>query len=274
MKIDDYIIFQNDEFVAINKPPGLLTIPDREGKESALKGILKEKFGEIFTVHRLDKETSGIVVFAKNEKSHKKLSILFEGREIEKFYLGLVIGKPANEKGNIDAGVIEHPVKKGLMAINKKARPNGSSGRGKTASTDYEVLESFRFYSWMQFQIHTGRTHQIRVHMKHFGNPVVCDALYGDGKPVLISTIKKKNYNLSKNEEAERPILSRLALHSWKLKFTLNKKEYNLEAELPKDLKALLQQLRKNNSSPPTPTLSALRHLLPREKGNGNIHSY
>ncbi|MDQ3681938.1 MAG: RNA pseudouridine synthase [Bacteroidota bacterium] len=274
MKIDDYIIFQNEDFVAINKPAGLLTIPDREGKEPALKGILKEKFGEIFTVHRLDKETSGIVVFAKNERAHKKLSILFEGREIEKFYLGLVIGKPANEKGNIDAGVIEHPVKKGLMAINKKARPNpprqdrsggGSSGRGKSASTDYEVLESFRFYSWMQFQIHTGRTHQIRVHMKHFGNPVVCDALYGDGKPVLISTIKKKNYNLSKNEEAERPILSRLALHSWKLKFTLNKKEYNLKAELPKDLKALLQQLRKN-TSPPTP-VSALR--APSHKGEG-----
>ncbi len=253
MKIDDYIIFQNDEFVAINKPAGLLTIPDREGKEPALKGILKQKFGEIFTVHRLDKETSGIVVFAKNERSHKQLSVLFEGREVEKYYLGLVMGKPANTNGSIDAAIIEHPVKKGFMAINKKARPNGSSGRGKTASTDYKVLESFRFYSWMHFQIHTGRTHQIRVHMKHLGNPVVCDPLYGDGKPVLISTIKKKNYNLSKNEEAERPILSRLALHSWKLKFTLNKKEYELEAELPKDLRALLQQLRKNTSPRPVP---------------------
>jgi len=245
MKIDDHIIFQNDEFVIINKPAGLLTIPDREGKETSLKGILKEKFGEIFTVHRLDKETSGIVLFAKNERSHKQLSVLFEGREVEKFYLGLVMGKPAKANGNIDAGIIEHPVKKGLMTINKK---------GKTASTDYKVLESFRFYTWMQFQIYTGRTHQIRIHMKYLGNPVVCDAVYGDGKPVLISSIKKKNYNLSKKEEEERPILSRLALHSWKLKFILNKKEYNLEAELPKDLRALLQQLRKNTSLPtPSP---------------------
>jgi 23S rRNA pseudouridine955/2504/2580 synthase/23S rRNA pseudouridine1911/1915/1917 synthase len=262
MKIEEYIVFQNDEFVAINKPTGLLTIPDREGKEPALKGFLKQKLGEIFTVHRLDKETSGIVVFAKNERSHKQLSMLFEGREVEKLYLGFVMGKPANVNGNIDAAIIEHPVKKGLMAIDKKARPNaspkdsfwrGSSGRGKPASTDYKVLENFRFYSWMQFQIYTGRTHQIRIHMKHLGNPIVCDALYGDGKPVLISKIKKKNYNLSKKEEKERPILSRMALHSWKLKFTLNKKEYNLEAELPKDLRALLQQLRKN-TSPPTPS--------------------
>ena len=133
-------------------------------------------------------------------------------------------------------GIMEHPVKRGTMVINKK---------GKASITDYEVLESFRFFSWMKFQIHTGRTHQIRVHMQSLGHPIVCDEIYGDGKPVFLSSLKK-NYHLSKNEEAERPILSRLALHSWKLKFILKEKEYDLEAELPKDLRALLQQLRKN----------------------------
>ena len=239
MKVEEHFVFENDDFVAINKPANLLTIPDREGKEQSLKGLLKEKFGAIYTVHRLDRETSGLVVFAKNEETHKLLSAAFEGRDVQKFYLGLVIGKPAETAATIDVGIMEHPGKKGLMVAHKK---------GKTSITDYEVLENFRFFSWLQFRIYTGRTHQIRVHMKHAGHPIVCDALYGDGKPVFISSIKKK-YNLSKSEEEERPILSRLALHSWKLSFKLKGTTYNLEADLPKDLRALLQQLRKNNST-------------------------
>jgi 23S rRNA pseudouridine955/2504/2580 synthase/23S rRNA pseudouridine1911/1915/1917 synthase len=128
-------------------------------------------------------------------------------------------------------------VKKGLMTVYRK---------GKESITEYEVLDNFKLYSWMQFHILTGRTHQIRVHMKHLGHPIVCDELYGDGKPVFISSIKRKKFNLSKSEEEERPILCRLALHASKLKFELNGMTYDLEAELPKDLRALLQQLRKH----------------------------
>jgi 23S rRNA pseudouridine955/2504/2580 synthase/23S rRNA pseudouridine1911/1915/1917 synthase len=235
VNIRNLIIQETEDFVAVNKPSGMLTIPDREGN-TALKNFLQQALGEIYTVHRLDRDTSGIVVFARNEDTHKQLSQLFEGREVEKYYQGLVQGKLLNQSGTIDEGIMEHPVKKGMMVINKK---------GKASVTDYEVLESFRHFSWMQFQIHTGRTHQIRVHMQQLGHPIICDELYGDGKPVFLSSLKK-NYHLSKNEEAERPILSRLALHSWKLKFVLKEKAYELEAELPKDLRALLQQLRKN----------------------------
>ena len=91
--------------------------------------------------------------------------------------------------------------------------------KGKPSITDYKVLEEFGLFSWFQFRIHTGRTHQIRVHMKHLGNPIVCDELYGDETPVLLSSIKRK-FKLSKNELDERPILNRLALHSSQLKFT------------------------------------------------------
>ena len=238
IKVQELIVQEDDDIVAINKPAGLLSIPDREGKELSLKTMLKDRYGAIFTVHRLDKDTSGIVVFAKNESAHRDLSISFEARETEKIYNGLVLGKPVQKEGVIDEPIAEHPVKKGTMTVYRK---------GKESITEYEVLESFRLYSWMRFHILTGRTHQIRVHMKHLGHPIVCDELYGDGKPVLISSIKKKNYNLSKEAEEERPILSRLALHATSLKFSMKGKEYSFEAPLPKDLKALLQQLRKNN---------------------------
>ncbi|MBO9681534.1 MAG: RluA family pseudouridine synthase [Flavisolibacter sp.] len=237
MKIEEHLLQEDENLVAINKPSGLLTIPDREGKEISLKQILKIKYGDIFTVHRLDRDTSGIVVFAKNEEAHKQLSHLFEARETIKIYNGFVLGSPFQKSGTINEPIAEHPVKKGLMTVYKK---------GKESITEYEELENFKLYSWMQFHILTGRTHQIRVHMKHLGHPIVCDDLYGDAKPVFISSIKRKKFNLSKDEEEERPILSRLALHASKLKFDLDSKTYELEAELPKDLRALLQQLRKN----------------------------
>jgi 23S rRNA pseudouridine955/2504/2580 synthase/23S rRNA pseudouridine1911/1915/1917 synthase len=214
----------------------MLSIPDRIQSSVSLKEILREKYDDVFTVHRLDKGTSGVIVFAKDEETHKKLAQSFEGRDVAKYYLGLVHGTVTQPEGSIDAAIAEHPGKNGKMIISQK---------GKPSVTDYEVLEQFRLYSWMQFQIHTGRTHQIRVHMQHIANPIVCDELYGKNEPVFVSSLKP-NYHLSKKEEEERPILSRLALHSSLLKFELNGKDFELKAEIPKDLRALLQQLRKN----------------------------
>lgn len=230
------IIFESDEFIGINKPSGLLSIPDREGKEPSLKSLLQEKYENIFTVHRLDKDTSGLIVFAKNETAHRHLSIQFEERQTEKIYVGLVLGSPSNQSGTINLPIAENMVTRGSMIINR---------RGKESITDYEVLENFGSYSWMQFRIHTGRTHQIRVHMKDLGHPIVCDELYGDGKPLLLSSLKSK-FKLSKNELEERPLLNRLALHAFKLSFTNPAGEkITLEADLHKDLKASLQQLTK-----------------------------
>ena len=235
-KLRPEVIFENDSFIAINKPAGLLSIPDRVQSEPSLKDMLLEKYGSIFTVHRLDKDTSGIILFAKTEAAHKYFSRLFEERKIEKYYQGLVTGCPSQKKGTLDAPISEHPTQKGLMVVHRN---------GKPSITDYEVLEDLKQFSLVQFQLHTGRTHQIRVHCRNMGHPLACDELYGDGKPILLSSLKKK-FKLSRHDEEERPMLNRLALHSYRLKFTdTDGKLIDLEAELPKDIRALIQQLKK-----------------------------
>ena len=235
---DFSIIFENDDFVAVDKSSGLLTIPDRHNeKQASLYTSLTRKYGKIFIVHRLDRETSGLLLFAKTEETHKYLSQLFEARNIEKHYLGIVKGSMVNKTGTINEPIAEHPYNKGQMIIAKK---------GKPSVTDYEVLESYGIYSLLDFNIHSGRTHQIRVHAKSVGHPLICDVLYGDGKPVLLSSFKKK-YKLSINEEEEKPLISRLGLHSYRLTFKdIHGIEHSIEAPLPKDMRALLNQLKKN----------------------------
>ena len=214
----------------------MLTIPDREQTEKSLKEFLTDKYGSIFTVHRLDKDTSGLVLFAKTEEAHKYLCKIFEERRVEKYYLGIVLGEPAERSGLIDAPIAEHGTRKGLMTVNRN---------GKASQTGYEVLNANRHFSLVSFQLHTGRTHQIRVHAKNIGHPLACDPLYGDGKPILLSAVKK-NFKISKHDEEERPVISRLALHSFKLNFTdMHGKQISLTAEAPKEFRALMKQLDK-----------------------------
>ena len=232
------VIFENEDFIAINKSAGMLTIPDRHDEtQLSLYKILQQQYGKIFIVHRLDRDTSGLVLFAKNEATHKYLSQLFEQRNIEKIYLGIIRGSLPDKKGIVNEPIGEHPTLKGVMTITRK---------GKPSLTDYEVLEDYGIYSLVQFDIHSGRTHQIRVHMKSTGHPVAIDPVYGDGKPILLSSFKRK-YKLSLHDEEERPLMNRLALHSYKLNFKdQHNNNHSLEAPLPKDMKALLQQLKKN----------------------------
>ena len=144
-------------------------------------------------MHRLDRDTSGIVIFAKHEAAHKSLSQSFESRDVEKYYLGLVNGTFIDASGSVNAPIMEHPVQRGKMVTNAKGRPS---------LTDYEVQETFGLYSFVQLRIHTGRTHQIRVHMKYLGHPIAVDPLYGNGQPVMLSAIKKK-FRLGKFTEEE-----------------------------------------------------------------------
>jgi 23S rRNA pseudouridine1911/1915/1917 synthase len=231
------IVYEDEDIVAYNKPSGLLSIPDRYNAEiPCLYHMAAKNYDKLFVVHRLDKDTSGLIVFAKNEESHKYMSQLFESRDVEKYYLAIVNGKPFKDKGSIVAPIAEHPNHKGRMSIQKK---------GRFAHTDYELQKAWNQFSLLKLRIHTGRTHQIRVHMQHLGNPVVCDPFYGSGGTLLLSSIKKK-FKLAENAEEERPLLSRLALHASQLKFINQKGEKQvIDAPLPKDLAVTIKQLDK-----------------------------
>lgn len=235
MKTGLDIIFEDDQIIAVNKPAGVLSIPDRANVQPSVKSELQKIYGEIFVVHRIDKPTSGLIIFAKNAEAHKALSALFLSREMSKKYLAIINGTLYPESGTVDAAIAQHPADNGTMIVHQK---------GKASVTDYKTIEKFPQYSLVEYQIHTGRTHQIRVHTKYLGHSIVGDELYGDGKPLFVSQIRK-DFKLSKWTEEEQPILNRLSLHSYKMEFTLFEKKYNLEAPLWKDMRATLQQLRK-----------------------------
>nr|WP_232831718.1 RluA family pseudouridine synthase [Taibaiella helva] len=235
MKLD--IVYEDDNIVALSKPSGLLSIPDRYNQSiPCLYHEAALKYEQLFVVHRLDKDTSGLIVFAKTEESHRYMSQLFEGRNVEKYYLAIVNGRPIKTSGSIVAPIAEHPNHKGRMSIQKK---------GRFAHTDYELVETWNGYSLLKLRIHTGRTHQIRVHMQHLGTPVVGDPFYGNGAPLLLSSVKKK-FRLAENAEEERPLISRLALHASELIFTdMKGKKQDIIAPLPKDMSVSIKQLTK-----------------------------
>lgn len=237
------ILYEDDDLLVANKPAGMLVVPDRfnNALASLNKALEKQVGTKMWVVHRLDRDTSGVICFAKHEQSHRYLSILFQERDVNKFYAGLVKGVVVPAEGRIENYLAEHPANNGTMVVARK---------GKLAVTDYKVAEQWPLFALMQFQIHTGRTHQIRVHMKSIGHPLVADELYGDGKPFMLSEIKRK-YRLSDKEEAERPLLSRLALHAYKLELVKEDGTHIVaEAALPKDIAACVKQL--NKWCPPT----------------------
>lgn len=232
------ILFEDEYMIAVNKPAGILTIPDRFNAEipNLVKG-LKQKYPELIPVHRLDKFTSGVILFAKDAETHKLLSASFESREIEKYYIAIVDGVPSPESGRIEVPLSESTVTRGKMLVHK---------RGKASLTDFKILKSFKIFSLLYIRIHTGRMHQIRVHMQYLGNPLIVDPLYGNREAFFLSEIKHKKFNTGKSDE-ERPLLSRQPLHAEKLvihhPYTSEKIE--ITAELPKDMEATIHQMEK-----------------------------
>jgi 23S rRNA pseudouridine1911/1915/1917 synthase len=231
-------LYEDEEIIVVNKPAGLLSVPDRfDADKPHLSGLLQRRYGRVWTVHRLDRQTSGLLVFARTEDAHRHLSRQFQGRSVKKTYLALLDGCMTDNSGTIDRPVAEHPTKAGQMMVAKK---------GKQAVTHYRVAERFQHFTLAEAVIETGRTHQIRVHMEALGYPLAVDELYGRRSAFYLSEVKKRNYRLGKLEE-ERPLMSRLSLHAWKLSLQHPATEapINFEAPLPKDFSAVLKQIRK-----------------------------
>jgi len=145
MKFSELIIDETDDWIAVNKSAGLLSIPDREGKEISLKLLLKEKYGEIFTVHRLDKETSGLIVFAKNEATHKNLSLQFEGRETKKIYRGLVIGSLEEKEKSPNNIILKNGSKTYILFYNPHEK-SGSQVVYEATKAQHEKIELDKTY--------------------------------------------------------------------------------------------------------------------------------
>jgi len=193
------ILFEDDDLIVINKPAGLTVHPGAGQREHTVVNALlshcatlsgiggKERPG---IVHRLDKETSGCLVVAKNDMAHRELSKQFAARTVEKIYLALVAGKLRKPAGLIEEKIGRHPVHRRRMRV--------TSLRGRTATTEYRVIRSSNQASLIECRLHSGRTHQVRVHLHHLGHPVLGDKIYAP--------------RFAKN-------FPRQMLHAWKLGF-------------------------------------------------------
>jgi 23S rRNA pseudouridine1911/1915/1917 synthase len=220
------ILFEDDDLLVLDKAAGMVVHPGAGNQEHTLVNALlshcttlsgiggKERPG---IVHRLDKETSGCLVVAKNDIAHRELSRQFAARTLKKVYLALVSGRVKNPAGFVDAPIERHPVHRQRMAVSKTLR-------GRSALTEYRVLRSDGEMSLVECTLHSGRTHQIRVHMHHLGNPLLGDKVYG-GK-------------VSK-------AFPRQMLHAWKLGFTHPRSGdwREFEAPVPADFNDALGRL-------------------------------
>jgi len=242
------VLFEDECLLALDKPAGLLTSPDRYDPQrpnlmkllhagiAAGKPWARERgLDYLMNAHRLDFETSGVILLAKSRPVLVALADLFGSEKPFKQYIALVQGTPAEGKFAVDARLAPHPVKTGRMRVDPK--------HGKQARTEFEVLEKFSRWALLRCRPLTGRTHQIRVHLRHAGLPVVGDELYG-GKPLWLSRLKP-NYRLKRGRE-ERPLISRVALHAEQLTLPhpVTGETLTITAPWPKDLKVAVKYLR------------------------------
>ncbi|MDA0586922.1 MAG: RluA family pseudouridine synthase [Planctomycetota bacterium] len=238
------ILYEDEYLVVINKAADMIVHPGRGNYLGTLAGALQFHLDSLSDaagkfrpgiVHRLDRNTTGVIVVAKDNQVHGRLSAQFEQREVQKEYRALVWGSPEFDSDYIETHIRTHP------KVREKMQVCGEGGNARTASTYYEVLGRFEKVSYMRLRPKTGRTHQLRVHMKHLGHSILADSMYDGGESVSVE-------NLFANRSAGSasvPLISRPALHAYRLAFRHphSGKDVEFHAPLPPDMQAVLDAL-------------------------------
>ena len=212
------ILYEDSSIVAIDKPSGILSHPDKTSIEKTILDWAVSKYKKAALVHRLDKDTSGVMIIAKNEKAHEFLKKQFQDRTIKKTYNAVVSGDMRN-----DRGVINKPIGRSPRDFRRWLAGRGARGELREAITEYRVLKRIKGFTYLELRPKTGRTHQIRVHMKYLNHPVACDALYNpDG-------VCPKGF-------------TRMALHAKSIEFTdMKGKIVKVESALPPEFQKVLK---------------------------------
>lgn len=233
-KFTDIILFEDEDYFLVNKPPFISTLEDRHGKPNLL-ALARDYVPTAQVCHRLDKDTSGVLAIAKNPEAYRHLNMQFEHRQVIKVYHAVVDGIHNFQDELVDAPILK--LDDGVVKI--------SRSEGKAAQTWFTALKSYKYHSLIECRPVTGRMHQIRIHLATERASITGDETYG-GKPFLLSRIKR-DYKLKKGTE-EEPFMKRMALHAFSLKFDdLGGKRQNVQAPYPKDFQALIRQLELNS---------------------------
>lgn len=230
------VLYEDASLLVINKPAGLLSIPGRDISEESLLDSLKKNSTSPLVVHRLDRDTSGVLIFAKTPDVHRALSLQFSERSITKTYHAIVVGRPVEDTFSIN----EH------LLVDGHGKVMVSAG-GKASFTRCQVVERFSRYTLMEVNPITGRQHQIRVHLAHKGYPLAVDPLYGSAKPLTIADIKPGVRRSGEEGSPESALIKRTPLHASSVEVVHPEggQPMVFKAPMPKDMLATLTQLRK-----------------------------